>query len=428
MLADHDSRVERRSRARSTGRRKQDGNPARTVADLVAERLAESAASAKSLPGTSGQRTVAELAAERWPESAISAGAHRLRDGTSGTNDRRRRRGAPGAARARAADKARASGAQTRHGAAPRAVAPQLRPSRRSIPELRLWITGPGVATLVFAVVVVVAWLVGGSGPGDHPVTTAPKAASPPPHPVGPTGVFPDLPGQAIPGVRTGPVDCSRPGRILELSDWKLTLPVGANGKPTEILSARLGSYASTYFGVGRSCNAVRFRAPVNGVTTVDSQNPRSELREMVGGRAPAAWSSTSGTHTMTVTEAFTRLPEGNPQVVGGQIHDADDDISVFRLEGKNLYVTNGDDPHFRLVTSNYVLGTPFQARYVVGGGVIKAYVDGRLVATINRTFTGAYFKAGAYTQANCGDASPCDNDNYGEVLIYALKVIDSST
>jgi hypothetical protein len=233
--------------------------------------------------------------------------------------------------------------------------------------------------------------------------------------------------GVMVPGIHHGPIDCSRPGRILELSDWKLTLPVGANGKPTEILGPRLGSYASAYFGVGRACNAVAFRAPVNGVTTVDSQNPRSELREMTGGGAPAAWSSTSGTHTMTLTEAFTRLPDGNPQVVGGQIHDADDDISVFRLEGTNLYVTNGDDPHYQLVTSDYTLGTPFEAKYVVGGGVIRAYFDGQLVATINRVFAGAYFKAGAYTQANCGDASPCDNDNYGEVLIYALRVSDTS-
>ena len=59
----------------------------------------------------------------------------------------------------------------------------------------------------------------------------------------------------------------------------------------------------------------------------------------------------------------------------------------------------------------------------MVGGGVIRAYVDGQLVATINRVFGGAYFKAGAYTQANCGDASPCATENYGEVLIYALKV-----
>jgi hypothetical protein len=141
------------------------------------------------------------------------------------------------------------------------------------------------------------------------------------------------------------------------------------------------------------------------------------------GGGTNAGWSSTSGTHTMVLTEAFTKLPDGKPQVVGGQIHDADDDISVFRLEGSNLYVTNGDDTHYQLVTSKYVLGTPFEAKYVVSGGVVRAYYNGQLVATINKAFTGAYFKAGAYTQANCANSSPCTAANYGEVLVYNLKV-----
>jgi hypothetical protein len=50
-------------------------------------------------------------------------------------------------------------------------------------------------------------------------------------------------------------------------------------------------------------------------------------------------------------------------------------------LEGTNLYVTNGDDPHYQLVTSDYTLGTPFQAKYVVSGGVIRAYFDGQLAS-----------------------------------------------
>jgi hypothetical protein len=284
------------------------------------------------------------------------------------------------------------------------------------------------VAILVFVIVMLAGWVVGGSDSTDQSTRPATSPSGSPHHAERSAGVFPQLLGAgAVHGVHDGPIDCSRPGRILELAQWKLTLPVGAIGRPTEILDPRLRSYASAYFGVGRACNAVAFRAPVNGVTTVDSQNPRSELREMAGGGKPAGWSSTSGTHTMTLTEAFTRLPDGNPQVVGGQIHDADEDISVFRLEGTSLYVTNGDDSHYQLVTRNYALGTPFEAKFVVGGGVIRAYVDGRLVATIEKTFSGAYFKAGAYTQANCGDASPCDSDNYGEVLIYALKVTDTA-
>lgn len=429
MPADRNHRVERRFRTRSAGRRRRGGDRQRTVADLVAERLAESSVEATTGSGAStGRRvrTVADLAAERWPESMASAGAHRLR-----VRPPVEWGGDPVPALSGSApveEISRSPGAVESLGGERRWRAMLRCPAGWSLSALSPWITGPGAATLVFLVVMLVGWIVGGSGATDQPAISTPKPVSPSRHAARAAGVLPHLDAAAAPGVHEGPIDCSRPSRILELAQWKLTLPVGAIGRPTEILDPRLRSYASTYFGVGQACNSVAFRAPVNGVTTVDSQNPRSELREMTGGGAPAAWSSTVGTHTMTVTEAFTRLPEGNPQVVGGQIHDADEDLAVFRLEGTNLYVTNGDDSHYQLVTSNYVLGTPFEAKFVVGGGVIRAYVDGRLVATINKVFSGAYFKAGAYTQANCGDASPCDRDNFGEVLIYALKVTDTAT
>jgi hypothetical protein len=140
-------------------------------------------------------------------------------------------------------------------------------------------------------------------------------------------------------------------------------------------------------------------------------------------GTESASWSSTSGTHTMVATEAFTRLPQGKPHLVGAQIHDDDDDITVFRLEGSKLYVTDGDDPNYRLVTDDYVLGTRFEAKFVVSGGKVEAYYNGRLQATIVTDFSDAYFKAGAYTQANCEKAAPCSPDNYGETVIYELHV-----
>lgn len=34
-----------------------------------------------------------------------------------------------------------------------------------------------------------------------------------------------------------------------------------------------------------------------------------------------------------------------------------------------------------------------------------------------------AYFKTGAYTQANCEKSDPCDESNYGEVVLYELNV-----
>jgi len=52
------------------------------------------------------------------------------------------------------------------------------------------------------------------------------------------------------------------------------------------------------------------FVAECGGVTTKNSPNPRSELREMInGGKNPAAWSCKTGTHTMTYTASVTHLP-----------------------------------------------------------------------------------------------------------------------
>lgn len=219
-------------------------------------------------------------------------------------------------------------------------------------------------------------------------------------------------------------------GPTVDLADWKLTLPVGSQGKPTEIAHPRLAAFTGSPWFRPTPDSGIGFRAPVNGVTTSGSHYPRSELREMAAdGSTPAGWSSTSGAHAMRVVEAFTHLPSGKSELVGAQIHDANDDVTVFRLEGTNLYVTNANNPHFKLVTSDYALGTPFEAGYVVYDGQIAAYFNGSQVATIAAPrLTGAYFKAGAYTQANCTNAPPCSQDNYGETVIYQLAVSHADT
>src|SRR5689334_15833372 len=101
------------------------------------------------------------------------------------------------------------------------------------------------------------------------------------------------------------------PADVLDLVNWKITLPVGAAEKPTEVKQPALATFSDpkffhpvvTPFGEGVAC-----RAPVNGVTTGGSANPRAELREMVKA-ALAVWSSSTGWHALTVLEAVTRIP-----------------------------------------------------------------------------------------------------------------------
>ncbi|TDD54510.1 alginate lyase [Kribbella antibiotica] len=214
------------------------------------------------------------------------------------------------------------------------------------------------------------------------------------------------------------------PADVLDLTNWKVTLPTGSNESPTEIKQPALDSYSNDPFFkvVG---DGVQFRAPVNGVTTSGSSYPRSELREM-NGSSNASWSSTSGTHTLVVRESFDHLPATKPHLVGAQIHDSSDDVTVFRLEGSSLYITSGDTTHHKLVTSSYVLGTVFEAKFVVNGGQTKAYYNGVLQTTISKNFSGAYFKAGAYTQANCSNSSPCADSNYGQTTLKSVTVTHS--
>ncbi|GAA0612831.1 polysaccharide lyase family 7 protein [Kribbella sandramycini] len=234
----------------------------------------------------------------------------------------------------------------------------------------------------------------------------------------------------ALTGTATAaPAACSVPGDVLNLTNWTLQLPVDdPNQSGTQVRQVRqpqLDSFElSPWFNDQPNCNGVRFRNAVNGVTTPNTTYARSELREMNGSSA-ASWSSTSGTHTLVIDQAITRRPNDKPQVVAGQIHNGND-MATFRLNGSSLYVTDENNSSYKLITSNYQLGTRFQAKFVVGNGSIKAYYNNVLQATIPKSFTGGYFKAGVYTQANCTNSSPCDTSNYGEVVVYNVSVSHS--
>ncbi|HZE37256.1 MAG TPA: polysaccharide lyase family 7 protein [Stackebrandtia sp.] len=225
-----------------------------------------------------------------------------------------------------------------------------------------------------------------------------------------------------------GAQDCDKkPSEILDLANWYLTLPTGDEGHPDTVEQPDLDGFtADPYFTANADCDAVQFQAPVNGVTTENSKYPRSELREM-DGSDEASWSSSEGTHTLVVEEAFTHLPEPGDDdrdiVVGAQIHGSDDDVTVFRLEGDQLWSTDEDEPHGTLLDEHYTLGTKFEAKFVVEDGKTHVFYNGEEKATLSKDYDGAYFKTGAYTQANCDNSDPCDESNFGQVEIYSAKV-----
>lgn len=209
------------------------------------------------------------------------------------------------------------------------------------------------------------------------------------------------------------------PGEVLNLNGWKITLPIGSGNKPKEITRPGLSTYENKpYFYTDNGVDVV-FQAPVNGVTTSGSSYPRSELRQMDGNGDETSWSNKHDTWTMEATMAFTHLPGTKPHCVGLQIHDSNDDVTVLRLEGNDLYVTKGDDTHYDLIDGSYSLGTFMDVKVVANaGGSIDWYFDGVKKATVSGVYSGLYFKAGVYPQANESNGT-----GYGQTKFRSLKV-----
>ena len=193
----------------------------------------------------------------------------------------------------------------------------------------------------------------------------------------------------------------------IDLRGWKLTLPVG---KPDEIRD--LDGFRSEHFE--RTPDGLRFRAPVEGVTTKGSSYPRCELREL------GCWSTESGTHALALTQAITRVPAKKPHVVAGQIHDAKDDVVMIRLEGTKLFVEGGGKS-LGMLDPDYKLGAFFDVLIRAAGGRVRVSYNGAEKVDVERPAVGCYFKAGVYTQSNLerGDVA----GEFGEVVLRSLAV-----
>ncbi len=220
-------------------------------------------------------------------------------------------------------------------------------------------------------------------------------------------------------------LDAKPPSEVLDLSCWKLTLPVDTNrpGQPDEIDAAQLSGFVEApFFTTTNDGAGVVFRAPCAGITTKNSRFARSELRELnPDGRTPAGWSTTDPVrHVLTARLAITALPSVKPHVVCAQIHDAEDDLLMIRLEGRKLFIERNEVGDVRL-QSDYVLGTPFDLRIEAGDGRVRVSQGGKPALDWMVQRSGCYFKAGCYTQSSVakGDRP----DAAGEVVVYQLQV-----
>jgi len=216
------------------------------------------------------------------------------------------------------------------------------------------------------------------------------------------------------------------PSEVLDLSLWKLTLPVDTQrpGSPDEIRQPELKAFRdATCFDLDANGRDVVFRAPCGGATTRGSQYPRCELREMASsdGKTAAHWSTSDGRiHTLTAQLAVRHTPKVKKQVVCAQIHDREDDLLMIRLEGQKLIVERNDSGDV-LLDPHYEQGRFFDLKVEAAAGHVRVWYDGALKLDWEVSREGCYFKAGCYTQSNLkrGDQA----DAYGEVAIRSLQL-----
>jgi hypothetical protein len=215
------------------------------------------------------------------------------------------------------------------------------------------------------------------------------------------------------------------PGSVLDLSCWKLTLPIDTArpGRPDEITQPQLASFQdATCFFVSERGDSVIFRAHCGGRTSKGSAYPRCELREMQpDGKREAAWGTADGKrHRLTMEAAITKTPPVKRHVVCAQIHDAEDDVLMVRLEGTKLFIERNSQRDV-VLNDRYQLGRRFALQIEVVDGRIQVWYDAAPVLDWKTARQACYFKAGCYTQSNIekGDAA----DSYGEVAIYRLVV-----
>ena len=241
---------------------------------------------------------------------------------------------------------------------------------------------------------------------------------------------------QKLEKIETKKIKEKLPSAILNLNNWKITIPFDANGKDGsengvayEIKTNELSTYTlPTYFYTNSTNDGVVFKAHAGGAHTNGSGFPRCELREMVeNGKKSAKWQSNSGKHTMEIDQAITFMPSHKKHVVAGQIHSTGDfdDVITCRLEDKKLFLSHNGSKG-AILTTKYVLGTRFKIKFVVENNEIKSFYNNELVETYSLQFPDSYFKAGYYTQsASWGKNNNhnADPNEYGEVVIYGLSV-----
>lgn len=252
----------------------------------------------------------------------------------------------------------------------------------------------------------------------------------------------------------------TKPGELLTLKRWELTLPIGGDGgdpnNPLDIYAPALNTYEHPqYFQIvtdSAGVKCVEFTAPVKGpgivTTSGESGAARSELREMAsdngGSSGPkAAWSMTdNAVHELVVTMTVdpTAIVNGRKELIIGQIHAAGGTPPVYlavdfnTLPGKVQVFKAGASS--TVILSNITTTTRFtyMIRNTAGGSSSRMQVSAALgnksalPATPQYDWPVSDFaeKTGCYSKVGCYNKTPIDDSDasgFGKTRVYAMSL-----
>jgi hypothetical protein len=223
------------------------------------------------------------------------------------------------------------------------------------------------------------------------------------------------------------------PGGNFNLSVWELQLPIGSPGSPTTILPSQLeganGYTNPSYFWTDKNDGSMTFWDPESGVTTPNSDYPRTELREMNSNGSAANW-ALSGDSTLS---AELRVVSVTSNVCVGQVHlgtggtSTKPLVELYYHSDGDIYLGTENSPsggqtlHY---ITNVALGVHWTYVINVSGGKVNLTVNGSKTSySIPSSFDAydMYFKAGDYNQSASSSTT-----NGAKVKFYSLTVSHS--
>lgn len=224
-------------------------------------------------------------------------------------------------------------------------------------------------------------------------------------------------------GVSTSIAATVTPASLMDLSGWKLNLPVDSAGSDGPQNAARtvlpqelVAGFSDDYFradGQGR----IVFTAPANGAVTtpgVGTDHTRSELREFDRqGDARGDW---TGSGALSASCEVRQVATASATAVIGQLRSENHVFAqvVYRVATQDIAVdvyqsdTDGSRHALTALVSCVALGQPVAYTLSFAAGVLTASANGTPRSfTVDSSWNAAplYFKVGAYhTAPNVGN------------------------